>query len=78
MRRGHKKRDGWSKTRPGEWVHVSGWCVRHCGHPTALWPYYGIPAGGGPMELSPSGYAFSTLNEAQEAMEERAGQHVEV
>ena len=23
-----------------EWVHVSGIAIRHCGHPTALYPYY--------------------------------------
>ena len=27
------------------WVHRSGWKVRHCGHPTALWPWYGVPPG---------------------------------
>lgn len=26
-----------------EWVHLSsGWRVAHCGHPTALWPYYPV------------------------------------
>jgi hypothetical protein len=25
----------------GEWVHTrSGWRVKHCGHPTAIWPYH--------------------------------------
>lgn len=41
-------RDGW--TRAGTegklgaiYTHdVSGWVIRHCGHPTANWPYYGI------------------------------------
>ena len=37
----------WTKDRAGhagkgaDWCHVpSGWVTRHCGHPTALWPYY--------------------------------------
>jgi hypothetical protein len=29
-----------------EWVHCSGGVVRHCGHPTALRPWYGLPPGG--------------------------------
>jgi hypothetical protein len=28
------------------WHHPSGWIVQHCGHPTALWPWYGLPPGG--------------------------------
>ena len=32
--------------RGAEWVHRSGWRVKHCGHPTALFPYYGIRPGG--------------------------------
>lgn len=33
-----------------EWVHVSGWRVIHCGHPTGLWPYYALPPGVSPQQ----------------------------
>jgi hypothetical protein len=70
-------RPGWTKIRRGVsnvtcgaiWQHVSGWQVHHCGHPTALWPYYGVPPGGGPMLLAPSGRGFSKLAHAQAACE---------
>jgi len=29
-----------------EWRHSTGAVVRHCGHPTALYPYYGFRANG--------------------------------
>jgi hypothetical protein len=45
--------------------------VRHCGHPTALWPYYGETPDGR-MILAPSGRGFPTLNDAQAAAEEEA------
>ncbi len=58
-------------------LHKSGWRVRHCGHPTAIWPYYGIP----PNSTDASdrctilltggfglGTGFTTLKEAQAAV----------
>ena len=48
----------------GLWVHPTGCMVQHCGHPTALWPYYGIlPDGREPMIWFPSGF----LNKKREA-----------
>lgn len=43
--------------------------VHHCGHPTAIWPYYISRSddGKGPMILAPNGHGFMTLKEAQEA-----------
>jgi hypothetical protein len=43
--------------------------VHHCGHPTAIWPYYisRTEDGKGPMTLAPNGHGFMTLKEAQEA-----------
>lgn len=28
----------WRKTT-ARWLHVDGWEIQHCGHPTALWPW---------------------------------------
>lgn len=46
------QRAGWSQTQPNLprtsalYEHDSGWIIVHCGHPTALRPYYAIsPAG---------------------------------
>ena len=43
--------------------------VHHCGHPTAIWPYYISRSddGKGPMVLAPNGHGFMTLKHAQEA-----------
>lgn len=43
--------------------------VHHCGHPTAIWPYYisRRADGKGPMILAPNGHGFMTLKAAQEA-----------
>ena len=43
-----------------------GYSVQHCGHPTALWPWYGIRPDGSYI-LSPSGRAFRLLRDALEA-----------
>jgi hypothetical protein len=44
----YRQRPGWVRLRGGcggLWLHESsGWTVQHCGHPTALRPYYGIPS----------------------------------
>ena len=69
------QRKGWQRIRGGTagvWRHESGWQVHHCGHPTALWPYYGVPPGGGPMLLAANGHGFSRLVLAQEACELQA------
>jgi len=48
------------------WRHTSGWEIRHCGHPTALWPYMLTdPAGVG--HLAPNGRCWPSLNTAKEA-----------
>lgn len=55
------------------WRHESGWSVRHCGHPTANYPYYGIPPRDGEeMLLAPNGRGFRLLKDALRAVEERA------
>lgn len=43
--------------------------VQHCGHPTALWPYYisRHADGKGPMTLAPNGHGFMSLKDAKEA-----------
>lgn len=41
---------GWRKTNAITWEHDSGCKVFHCGHPTALWPYYcELPDGTAPL-----------------------------
>lgn len=76
-----RQRPGWERLRPGcggVWRHVaSGWLVKHCGHPTALWPYYAHrpgpePANRDDLLLSGGwglGYAHRTLKLAQAAVE---------
>lgn len=71
MRSGHLKRPGWHPVgwspfdgRAAAWANLRwpGMTVRHCGHPTALRPYY--------IEGDPAGLrAFRTLNEAQLTVE---------
>ncbi len=43
--------------------------VHHCGHPTALWPYYitRTECGRGPMTLAPNGHGFQCLVDAKKA-----------
>jgi hypothetical protein len=68
-------RPGWAKVERWKWRHESGWEVRHCGHPTALWPYYGQHPDGRPFLIpngyadTAGGYAFQYLADAQEAVE---------
>ncbi len=64
--RRHTLGPGWERVdrAPGKigarFVHRDGWCVEHCGHPTALWPWalYGPD---GYMVLAPNGRAWRTL-----------------
>ena len=60
--------------RPKEWEHTSCWLVRHCGHPTAHTPYYGVTPDGrvlltGGFDV---GAAFQYLEDAQKEVERRA------
>lgn len=74
-----RQRAGWERLAGGTggvWRHVaSGWLVKHCGHPTALWPYYGQHPDGRPMLITHGyasvcgGYAFRRLVLAQVAVE---------
>lgn len=45
----------------------SGWVVIHCGHPTALWPYY-IVRPDGEMILAPSNHGFQHVADAKKAV----------
>lgn len=70
-------RPGWSRlSRPGDkcrayWEHTSGWIVRHCGHPTANWPYYAVdPAEPARTVVTHNGQGFRTLLDAFEAVED--------
>jgi hypothetical protein len=78
-----RQRPHWIRFRGGVfgiWQHTSGWQVHHCGHPTANWPYYGLPPGVSPRGVGRDqmlltggfglGIAFPTLVQAQQAVEE--------
>jgi hypothetical protein len=69
MRASYKPRLGWTKVESGLWdFRVAGYRVRYCGHPTALWPYYGQTPRTG-LLIAPNGRGFRTLNQAQAAVE---------
>jgi hypothetical protein len=66
------RRPGWVRLEggvAGRWLHSSGWIVRRCGHPTALWPYYAEPPERPDQMLIPGGRAFRLLLEAQACVE---------
>ena len=75
-------REGWTRLDPKErsrgrcgalWMHISGWHIQHCGHPTALYPYYlhhrALPA---QIVMSHNGMGFTQLRETQQIVEEIA------
>ena len=74
---------GWTReSRPGDklagsWRHQrSGWRVRHCGHPTAIWPYHAEDERGR-LVVHASGRGFRNLAQALGAVEQfHAGQVV--
>lgn len=54
----------WSKCA-AEWRHTSGWVLRHCGHPTALWPWFAIdPAHPNACTMTHNGLGFADLEAA--------------
>lgn len=69
-----RQRPGWERLRGGcggVWRHVSsGWLVRHCGHPTALWPYSIHDKANSTTRIAPNGHGFRKVVQAQEACEE--------
>lgn len=73
----HRLPYGWTSLgTPGQKIgaryrhDASGWEVRHCGHPTALYPYYAVdPAHPDEMTLAPAGTAFRLLGDACAAVE---------
>ena len=44
----------------GVFLHSSGWMVKHCGHPTANWPYYIEQPGRTETIVSFNGRGFRT------------------
>jgi len=71
-----RSRPGWEKARPNvkgwDWILPSRWEVRHCGHPTASWPFYLLAPGGSLPIVSFNGYGFAALAVAQEVAERLA------
>ena len=54
----------------GVWQHTSGWTVHHCGHPTALWPYYvAHEAKGFATVVSGTNRGFRSIVAARRAVE---------
>lgn len=47
----------------------SGWMVRHCGHPTANWPYFAIKPGDSRTVVTHNGKGFHTIQAAFDAVE---------
>lgn len=66
-------RPGWTRGRPNvkgsDWIHESGWQAVHCGHQTAIWPFYLVAPGGSPPIVSWNGLGFQRLEYAQRAVE---------
>lgn len=52
-------------------VHESGWSVRHCGHGTALFPWY-VESPEGVAYTSPSGHAWAHQGDACRVAEDLA------
>ena len=74
------KREGWTRLSDpkkgkceAHWQHTSGWEIRHCGHPTANWPYYlQDPERQELCVMTHNGLGFATLKCAMLAVEEIA------
>ena len=70
-------RPGWTRlSQPGNklsalWQHdASGWLVKHCGHPTANWPYHAVdPEHPDCCVVTHNGFGYQTLLKACEAVE---------
>lgn len=70
-------RPGWRRlSAPGDkcsarWLHeASGWEVKHCGHPTANWPYHAAdPEHPGRVVVTHNGKGFRKLADAWAAVE---------
>lgn len=50
---------------------ASGWTVKHCGHPTANYPYYCVSPAGRTL-IAPNGRGFTLLKLAKAAAEAAA------
>ena len=61
---------GWAPTRQGmsrtdaKYKHSSGWMIVHCGHMTALRPYYALSPDGAEV-FDDSGRGWRTVDEAK-------------
>jgi hypothetical protein len=85
MARERSMRDDGRKPNASRWIDLGGsgkfktwqlagtrFYVKHCGHPTALWPWYGLRPDGTMITsgwLGERGYAFRYLDDAKVATE---------
>jgi len=71
------QRPGWTRIRGGcggLWLFQrAGYAVRHCGHPTAIWPYHGETPESA-LVLAANGRGFQLLAQAQAHIEHLAAQ----
>lgn len=52
----------------GTYEHLTGWQIEHCGHPTALFPYYLITPNGEHPIIGCNCRAFRNLDAAKAAV----------
>ena len=73
------KRNGWTRlsdpkrdSKASHWRHdPSGWALRHCGHATAIWPFYAVdPAHPSASTMTHNGLGFRTLEDGMQAIED--------
>jgi hypothetical protein len=65
-----KIRPGWTRIEPGSYRHASGWEAHHCGHRTAIYPYFLIdPSQPECIVFSHNGLGFGCLEIALLAAE---------
>lgn len=62
---------GRSKTSAVYRHEPTGWLIRHCGHPTANWPYYLVdPAHPAAATMTHNGLGFRRVVDAQQAVDD--------
>jgi len=67
---GWTRRSESGRKTSADWEHrATGWHVRHCGHPTAIHPYFAEDPDGR-MVVHANGHGFDTLLQAMSAVEQ--------
>lgn len=66
---GRRTAEVFSLEAPPARVGALGWSVRHCGHPTAIWPYFADHPEIDGLVVEQDGRGFRTLEKAFTAIE---------